>query len=573
MTNRFNPHQHPMQQPGEGNQAQSFFYHPASAQQQQQVYQGYPQGFPPLHLMAPQQQVQFLQTLNEAQRRQALQQQQQQQHQEMKNRAAGVLSQQQQQQQQHPGFTRLSAAELLLLQQQQQQQQQNQERELRQRLGFPEGALLANYGGNTNNATAANNFLANITLAQMRQQQQQQQYQQQLSQLQSQQQQQQQQSTQQQQQQQLAALMATSKTGAGAAAPAVGMGGTSAMMLLPSAAGPHLDPAIAAASPAMQQQQQQQPGSTAVSGISSTAPAAATSGAPPATGPAPGATGPAAATAAAATATGKGKIEVEDEYGLKQLVKVVQPPLPMSATPYVPSPDEPTDPASGRPISQQEADELNFTFITRGVDITQIGLSVTEEGWLHTTLATLPLDSYEHYILPEFKIPDSYKKPRPKSLSMKSFHQFKEETLFYIFYSMPRDVLHLAAARALYERGWRYNKRAQHWLHPVKAEDGSLMEKTTAGMDGEKIFTGTYTVFQPNEWKQVRTQPNHVIAAADIEEQSALVAAMEEAARQQSQRARAKAAHGAGGGGGAATAGSNSNNGSMANNSPPSAGA
>ncbi|CAJ1006471.1 putative NOT2 / NOT3 / NOT5 family [Leishmania naiffi] len=570
MANRFNPHQHPMQQPGEGNQAQSFFYHPASAQQQQQqVYQGYPQGFPPLHLMAPQQQVQFLQTLNEAQRRQALQQQQQQ-HQEMKNRAAGVLSQQQQQQQQHPGFTRLSAAELLLLQQQQ-QQQQNQERELRQRLGFPEGALLANYGGNTNNATATNNFLANITLAQMRQQQQ---YQQQLSQLQSQQQQQQQQQQQstQQQQQQLAALMATNKTGAGAAAPAVGMGGTSAMMLLPSAAGPHLDPAIAAASPAMQQQQQQQPGSAAVSGIS-TAPAAATSGAPPATGPASGATGPAAATAAAATATGKGKIEVEDEYGLKQLVKVVQPPLPMSATPYVPSPDEPTDPASGRPISQQEADELNFTFITRGVDITQIGLSVTEEGWLHTTLATLPLDSYEHYILPEFKIPDSYKKPRPKSLSMKSFHQFKEETLFYIFYSMPRDVLHLAAARALYERGWRYNKRAQHWLHPVKAEDGSLMEKTTTGMDGEKIFTGTYTVFQPNEWKQVRTQPNHVIAAADIEEQSALVAAMEEAARQQSQRARAKAAHGAGGGGSATTAGSNNNNGSMANNSPPSAAA
>ncbi|CAG9570441.1 conserved hypothetical protein [Leishmania major strain Friedlin] len=562
MANRFNPHQHPMQPPGDGNQAQSFFYHPASTQQQQ-VYQGYPQGFPPLHLMAPQQQMQFLQTLNEAQRRQALQQQQQQQQQEMKNRAGGGLAQQQQQQQQHPGFTRLSAAELLLLQQ---QQQQNQERELRQRLGLPEGAMLANYGGNANNATAANNFLANITLAQMRQQQQQQQqYQQQLSQLQSQQQQQQQQST---QQQQLAALMAAGKVGAGAAAPTAGMGGAGAMMLLSSAVGPQVDPAIAAASPVMQQQS----GTAAGTGNSSAVPAAATSVAPPAAGPAAGGAGP---TAAAAAATGKGKIEVDDEYGLKQLVKVVQPPLPMATTPYVPSADEPTDPVSGRPISQQDADELNFTFITRGVDITQIGLSVTEEGWLHTTLATLPLDSYEYYILPEFKIPDSYKKPRPKSLSMKSFHQFKEETLFYIFYSMPRDVLHLAAARALYERGWRYNKCAQHWLHPVKADDGSLMEKTTTGPNGQKIFTGTYTVFQPNEWKQVRTQPNHVIAAADIEEQSALVAAMEEAARQQSQRARSKAAHGAGGGGSsaAAAAGSNGNNGSSAGNNTPSASA
>ncbi|GET86773.1 hypothetical protein, conserved [Leishmania tarentolae] len=555
MANRFNPHQHPMQQPGDGSQAQSFFYHPASTQQQQ-VYQGYPQGFPPLHLMAPQQQMQFLQTLNEAQRRQALQQQQQQQ-QEMKNRAGAGLPQQQQQQQQHPGFTRLPTAESLLLQQQQ-QQQQHQERELRQRLGLPEGTMLANYGGNANNAAAANNFLANITLAQMRQQQQQQ-YHQQLSQLQSQ----QQQSTQQQQQQQqLAALMAAGKVGAGVTAPTAGMGNTGAMMLLSNAVGPQLDPAIAAASPALQQQ----PGTATISGNSSTVPAAATSVAPPAAGPVTGSTG----SAPAAAATGKGKIEVDDEYGLKQLVKVVQPPLPMSTTPYVPSPEEPTDPVSGRPISQQDADELNFTFITRGVDITQIGLSVTEEGWLHTTLATLPLDSYEYYILPEFKIPDSYKKPRPKSLSMKSFHQFKEETLFYIFYSMPRDVLHLAAARALYERGWRYNKRAQHWLHPVKADDGSLMEKTTTGPDGQKIFTGTYTVFQPNEWKQVRTQPNHVIAAADIEEQSALVAAMEEAARQQSQRARAKVTHGAGGNSSAVAAGTN---GSSAVNSTPSAAA
>ncbi|KAG5505573.1 hypothetical protein JIQ42_08339 [Leishmania sp. Namibia] len=552
MANRFNPHQHPMQQPGDGSQAQSFFYHPASAQQQQ-VYQGFPQGFPPLHLMAPQQQMQFLQTLNEAQRRQALQQQQQQQ-QEMKNRSGAGLPQPQ-----HPGFPRLSTAELLLLQQQQ-QQQQNQERELRQRLGLPEGAILASYGGNANNAAAANNFLANITLAQMRQQQQQQQqqYQQQLSQLQSHQQQQQQQST---QQQQLAALMAAGKVNAGAAAPTAGMSSAGAMMMLSGAVGPHLDPAIAAASPAMQQQ----PAPTAIIGNSSATPAAATSAAPPATGPAAGGTGP-----AAAAGTGKGKIEVDDEYGLKQLVKVVQAPLPMSNTPYVPSPDEPTDPVSGRPISQQEADELNFTFITRGVDITQIGLSVTEEGWLHTTLATLPLDSYEYHILPEFKIPDSYKKPRPKSLSMKSFHQFKEETLFYIFYSMPRDVLHLAAARALYERGWRYNKRAQHWLHPVKAEDGTPVEKASTGPDGQKLLTGTYTIFQPNEWKQTRTQPNHTIAAADIEEQSALVAAMEEAARQQSQRARSKAAHGAAG---SPAAGSNGTNSNTANNSASSASA
>ncbi|KPA75790.1 hypothetical protein ABB37_08316 [Leptomonas pyrrhocoris] len=322
-----------------------------------------------------------------------------------------------------------------------------------------------------------------------------------------------------------------------------------------SAVGPHLDPAIAAAIPsgsppaASNMQMSAGPaaaggGGVGAGGIRST---------PPMMSAAMAGGGPAAAT--------RGRIEVDDEYGLKPLVKVLTAAPVMSANPHVPLPDEPTDPTTGRPISQQEADEINFSFITRGFDITQLGLSVSQQEWLHPTLATLPLDTHNYFILPEFKIPDSYKKPRPRSLSMKSFHQFKEETLFYIFYSMPRDVLHLAAARALYERGWRYNKREQHWFHPVKMDDGTLMEKVTAGPDRQKIFTGVYNVFHPNEWKQVRTVDNYTVSSNDVEEQSVLVAAMEEAARQQTQRSKAKAAQ-------AATGTANNGSGSPANAAP-----
>jgi hypothetical protein len=320
-------------------------------------------------------------------------------------------------------------------------------------------------------------------------------------------------------------------------------------MLPANAVGPHLDPAIAsviaagspavvAGSPAVVPMPGMGPVPSAAGGVSSMTP------------PMPGAPAGGAATAATATG-GRGRIEVEDEYGLKPLVKVLTPAPLMSATPHVPTPEEPTDPATGRPVSQQAADETNFSFITRGFDITQLGLSVSQQEWLHPTLATLPLDTHNYFILPEFKIPDCYKKPRPRSLSMKSFHQFKEETLFYIFYSMPRDVLHLAAARALYERGWRYHKREQHWFHPVKAADGTPMEKVTTAPDGSRIFTGVYNVFHPNEWKQVRTPDNYTVSSSDVEEQSVLVAAMEEAARQQSQRSKAKAAQPAAAGGSA----------------------
>ena len=37
------------------------------------------------------------------------------------------------------------------------------------------------------------------------------------------------------------------------------------------------------------------------------------------------------------------------------------------------------------------------------------------------------------------------------------FGKFSNETLFYIFYYMPKDTLQLLAAEELYKRKWRYN--------------------------------------------------------------------------------------------------------------------
>ena len=36
--------------------------------------------------------------------------------------------------------------------------------------------------------------------------------------------------------------------------------------------------------------------------------------------------------------------------------------------------------------------------------------------------------------------------------------KLRVETLFYIFYSMPRDAMQAAAAVELYNRKWRYHK-------------------------------------------------------------------------------------------------------------------
>ena len=42
--------------------------------------------------------------------------------------------------------------------------------------------------------------------------------------------------------------------------------------------------------------------------------------------------------------------------------------------------------------------------------------------------------------------------------------KFVLETLFYIFYGMPKDILQACAAQELYRRDWRYHGELKIWL-------------------------------------------------------------------------------------------------------------
>jgi hypothetical protein len=58
---------------------------------------------------------------------------------------------------------------------------------------------------------------------------------------------------------------------------------------------------------------------------------------------------------------------------------------------------------------------------------------------------------------PQFTLPQCYAMP-PTALKTAHLEKFQLETLFYIFYAMPRDVLQAYAAQELYNRKWRYHK-------------------------------------------------------------------------------------------------------------------
>ena len=53
---------------------------------------------------------------------------------------------------------------------------------------------------------------------------------------------------------------------------------------------------------------------------------------------------------------------------------------------------------------------------------------------------------------------------QPPNLKLEHLGKFNIETLFYMFYSMPRDLLQATAAQELYRREWRYHGELKVWL-------------------------------------------------------------------------------------------------------------
>lgn len=64
---------------------------------------------------------------------------------------------------------------------------------------------------------------------------------------------------------------------------------------------------------------------------------------------------------------------------------------------------------------------------------------------------------------------------QPPVLKMTHLSKFHLETLFYVFYSMPKDVLQAYAAQELYGREWRYHSELKIWLKRASAADAALL--------------------------------------------------------------------------------------------------
>lgn len=123
-----------------------------------------------------------------------------------------------------------------------------------------------------------------------------------------------------------------------------------------------------------------------------------------------------------------------------------------------------------------------------GSDLTSFGLNLNSTDCLYSNF-TSPFSSRPVSSDPNFTTPSCYRM-HPPTLKSDHLTKFQVETLFYMFYAMPRDVMQATAAQELYQREWRYHGEHRLWL---KARSQQEMVQSNSKVQ--------YLYFDVNSWE------------------------------------------------------------------------
>jgi len=105
--------------------------------------------------------------------------------------------------------------------------------------------------------------------------------------------------------------------------------------------------------------------------------------------------------------------------------------------------------------------DTDLNTLALGTDLTSLGLNLNSADCIYPTFSSVWSETPGRQ--DEFSLPDCYLE---HSCQIKASHlkKIQQETLFYVFYNMPRDVLQCYAAGELYERRWAYHAEYKKWF-------------------------------------------------------------------------------------------------------------
>ncbi len=125
-----------------------------------------------------------------------------------------------------------------------------------------------------------------------------------------------------------------------------------------------------------------------------------------------------------------------------------------------------------------------------GTDLTTLGLNLNSNDPLSAAFACpwapAPVSKEPHFTLPQCYC------MTPPALKTGHLSKFVLETMFYIFYAMPRDILQAYAAQELYNRGWRYHKTLRVWFTSQADPSGAGAQYIYFDINAweRRLFTG-----------------------------------------------------------------------------------
>ncbi|KAF9483404.1 hypothetical protein BDN70DRAFT_873916 [Pholiota conissans] len=157
--------------------------------------------------------------------------------------------------------------------------------------------------------------------------------------------------------------------------------------------------------------------------------------------------------------------------------------------------------------------EADHGLSTIGTDLGTMGLDMGYPGNLYSTFITPWADqSAARTVEPDFHLPACYINVQAPPPGPQKAQQFSDETLFFMFYSSPRDAFQEVAAQELWNRNWRFHKDLHLWL--TKENSTSPSQKVAGGV-GEQ---GLYTFWDPENWTKERKEMT--VLYNDLEEKT-----------------------------------------------------
>ncbi|KAK6517190.1 hypothetical protein TWF506_007064 [Arthrobotrys conoides] len=167
-------------------------------------------------------------------------------------------------------------------------------------------------------------------------------------------------------------------------------------------------------------------------------------------------------------------------------------------------------------------EDLDMALLALGTDLTQLGLELNQPEYgsiflntadhlkqpLSATFASPWSDQQVRAAEPDFKLPQCYAVLNTQPLQSK-VRNFSDETLFYIFYTMPKDVMQEIVAQELTQRNWRYHKELQVWLTKVPGNEPSQIVQG-------RFEKGVYVFFEPTLWE--RQQKEFILEYAALDQ-------------------------------------------------------